>query len=136
MRTLSRLGTLLLVACVVATACGDSSTGSDVPVTDVPVTDVPVTDVPVTDVPVIAAPVTAAPDTAVPGVDDSIDTQATADDSVVRRELGLVLRPESDVATNPLPPVEVHDVGQGRMVNFKNIFPADQPVLLWMWAPF
>jgi len=126
MRTLSRLGTLLLVACVVATACGDSSTGSDVPVTDVPVTDVPV----------IAAPVTAAPDTAVPGVDDSIDTQATADDSVVRRELGLVLRPESDVATNPLPPVEVHDVGQGRMVNFKNIFPADQPVLLWMWAPF
>ncbi len=57
-------------------------------------------------------------------------------DSTVRRELGLALRPESDVVTNVLPPVEVHDVGQDRMVNFKNIFPAERPVLLWMWAPY
>ena len=63
-------------------------------------------------------------------------TGAVGDDSSVRRELGLALRPESDVPTNLLPPVEVHDVGQDRMVNFKNIFPAEQPVLLWMWAPF
>lgn len=54
----------------------------------------------------------------------------------VRRELGLTLRTESDVSTNLMPPVEVHDVGQDRMVNFKNIFPAERPVLLWMWAPY
>jgi hypothetical protein len=64
------------------------------------------------------------------------DPVAANADSSVRRELGLALRPESDVATNLLPPVEVHDVGQDRMVNFKNIFPAERPVLLWMWAPF
>lgn len=53
-----------------------------------------------------------------------------------RRVLALELRPESEVLTNPLPSVELHDVGQDRMVNFRNIFPAEQPVLLWMWAPF
>lgn len=53
-----------------------------------------------------------------------------------RRVLARELRPESEVVTNPLPSVELHDVGQDRMVNFRNIFPAEQPVLLWMWAPF
>jgi hypothetical protein len=83
-------------------------------------------------------------DSAEPEESDAIgdEDEATGDpgaadaDSSVRRELGLALRPESDVATNLLPPVEVHDVGQDRMVNFKNIFPAERPVLLWMWAPF
>ncbi len=68
----------------------------------------------------------------------AVDSDIATDQSThsVRRVLPLALRPESDIADNALPPVEVHDVGQDRMVNFRNVFPAERPVLLWMWAPY
>lgn len=59
-----------------------------------------------------------------------------ASDGSVRRELALDVRDEAAIATNLLPSVEVHDLGRDRMANFRNIFPAERPVLLWMWAPY
>lgn len=67
---------------------------------------------------------------------DGVPAGESGDEPVVRRELALDLRPESDVESNPLPSVEVDDVGQGRRVNARNIFPAERPVMLWMWAPY
>ena len=64
------------------------------------------------------------------------DNSGPVGERSARRELALSVQPESDVAANPLPSIEVHDVGQDRMVNFRNIFPAERPVLLWMWAPY
>ena len=43
--------------------------------------------------------------------------------------------PESSVETNLLPDLVVDDVRRGAKANLRNIFPADRPVLLWMWAP-
>lgn len=42
---------------------------------------------------------------------------------------------ESDIATNPVPDLVVDDVGRGVEVNVRNVFPAERPVLIWMWAP-
>ena len=72
-------------------------------------------------------------DSTTEGADEGSDQDTK---TAARRELALRVRPDSDVASNPLPSIEVHDLGQDRMVNFRNIFPADRPVLLWMWAPY
>lgn len=84
---------------------------------------------------------TETPNTAeTPNTTETPETPETPDaarsDAGVRRELALDVRPESDVATNPLPSVVLDDVGQDRQVDFRNIFPAERPVLLWMWAPY
>lgn len=80
-----------------------------------------------------------ADDAAVPS-GDTVETPRGTDvdpaPRIVRRDLGSALRPESDVVDNPLPALQVHDVGQDQMVEFRNIFPAERPVLLWMWAPY
>ena len=55
----------------------------------------------------------------------------------------LVTRPPSQPAATdppvqvvePLPDVSVEDVGAGTQVNLASLLPADQPILLWMWAP-
>lgn len=48
-------------------------------------------------------------------------------------------RPELPVAAaavaNQLPKVTVWDVGGKQWVQFGNFLPADQPVLVWFWAP-
>lgn len=86
-------------------------------------------------VPATAQSVESAP-TTVPAGDAVAGDHVVGGRTGVRRELGLALQPESNIPNNLLPSVEVHDVGQDRMVNFRNIFPADRPVLLWMWAPY
>ena len=42
----------------------------------------------------------------------------------------------SQINTNLLPDLVVDDVGRGKQVNLRNVFPAPRPVLLWMWAPY
>ncbi len=119
----SRIRAALLAACVGVTACAGADSDRAEPDPG-------------------ASAVTATPEQSDPAatLDVESETAEATDDfgtgAPVRRELGLALRPESDVPTNLLPPIEVHDVGQDRMVNFKNIFPAERPVLLWMWAPY
>ena len=51
------------------------------------------------------------------------------------RALGEAIVPESEVETNLLPDLVVDDVGRDAKVNVRNVFPADRPVLMWMWAP-
>lgn len=41
----------------------------------------------------------------------------------------------SDIATNSLPDLLVDDVRRATKINLRNVFPADRPVLIWMWAP-
>ena len=48
----------------------------------------------------------------------------------------VAVRPESDVATNPLPDLVVDNLTSDTKVNLRNVVPNDQPVLLWMWAPW
>lgn len=39
-------------------------------------------------------------------------------------------------ASNPLPEVAVRQInGEGGWVQFKNLLPADNPLLVWFWAP-
>ena len=120
----------LLAACVTLTACGgtDSNESGAAPSPDAQANSADAGEAAET---AVAAETVGEPQPSV-----STEGAGISADVAVRRELGLSLRSESDVPTNLLPPVEVHDVGQDRMVNFKNIFPAEQPVLLWMWAPF
>lgn len=48
---------------------------------------------------------------------------------------GPELHAASQITSNPLPDLVVDDVGRFKQVNLRNLFPAEQPVLLWMWAP-
>ena len=43
--------------------------------------------------------------------------------------------PASDVPTNPFPDLVIDDVRRGTKVNLRNRLPAENPVLLWLWAP-
>lgn len=45
------------------------------------------------------------------------------------------MNPESQIATNVLPDLIVDDIGRFKKVNLRNVFPAERPVLMWMWAP-
>lgn len=107
-----RVGSLVLVTCIALTACAG------------------------TDAEQREATPSEATQLAASDPTDGGQPGEVSDGPDVRRTLALDLRPDSDVPTNLLPSVEVHDVGQDRMVNFRNIFPAERPVLLWMWAPF
>lgn len=51
------------------------------------------------------------------------------------RALGEELSSAADIETNVLPDLVVDDVGRDAKVNLRNVFPADRPVLLWLWAP-
>lgn len=45
------------------------------------------------------------------------------------------LDPAADTAANQLPDVVVDDVVAGNKVNLRNVASADNPILLWMYAP-
>jgi len=94
-----------------------ASESSAPPAGDAPI-DTGVTEEPMTETPVTEAP-SADPGPGEPG----------------GRALDAALSPASDVATNQLPDLVVDDVRRGAKANFRNIFPADRPVLLWLWAP-
>ncbi|MEM9515847.1 MAG: hypothetical protein AAGA42_13435 [Actinomycetota bacterium] len=47
----------------------------------------------------------------------------------------FIVDPESNIDTNVLPDLVVDNVSDGNKINLRNTFPADQPVLLWMYAP-
>jgi len=51
------------------------------------------------------------------------------------RSFASELSAESDFAENILPDLQVDDIRSGQKVNFRNIFPAERPVLIWAWAP-
>ena len=61
---------------------------------------------------------------------------AAAPEAVVGgRALAAELAATSDVDGNPLPDLVVDDIARGTPVNLRNVFPAERPVLMWMWAP-
>lgn len=43
--------------------------------------------------------------------------------------------PPAERASSPLPTIDVTDVTTGEPVDLAGLLPADQPVLVWMWAP-
>ena len=51
------------------------------------------------------------------------------------RAFAAELSAESDFGENLLPDLLVDDIRSGEKVNFRNIFPAERPVLIWAWAP-
>ena len=51
------------------------------------------------------------------------------------RALSSELAAQSDFSENVLPNIQVDDVRRGTKVSLRNVFPAERPVLLWMWAP-
>ena len=84
-------------------------------------------------VPAPAPVVTESPATAVPITDPPANVPPPAE--VGGRAFAAMLAPSSDVATNPLPDLLVDDIRGGSKINLRNVFPADRPVLIWMWAP-
>jgi len=87
---------------------------------------------PVDDEPTDAGSTDGEPPEAAPADDDAPAVQPAV---LGGRAFAEAVTAESEVATNLLPDLVVDDVGRGTKVNIKNIFPADRPVLLWMWAP-
>lgn len=51
------------------------------------------------------------------------------------RSFASELGAESDFEANVLPDLQVDDIRSGQKVNLRNVFPAERPVLFWMWAP-
>lgn len=51
------------------------------------------------------------------------------------RALASELAAASDFDANVLPDLQVDDIRAQSKVNLRNVFPADRPVLLWLWAP-
>ncbi len=51
------------------------------------------------------------------------------------RAFASELAADSDFAENLLPDLLVDDIRSGQKVNIRNVFPAERPVLMWMWAP-
>ncbi len=51
------------------------------------------------------------------------------------RLLASELAAESDFEDNVLPDIQVDDIRRETKVSLRNVFPADRPVLLWLWAP-
>ena len=51
------------------------------------------------------------------------------------RSFASELASESDFEANMLPDLQVDDIRSGQKVNLRNVFPAERPVLFWMWAP-
>lgn len=70
--------------------------------------------------------------------DDASAASATASSPAPAAASDPGLRPNLGVenADSPFPAVTVRDVVDDRWVQFADILPAEQPVLLWFWAPF
>ncbi len=69
------------------------------------------------------------------GSDDDGGSAEPAADTQPAPPDELALQPESDIGSNVLPDLIVDNVSDGNKVNLRNTFPADQPVLIWMYAP-
>lgn len=84
------------------------------------------------DSPAPAADAAGSADDAASVVDES--SPAAADDAAsdpgLRPNLGV------ENADSPFPAITVRDVVDDRWVQFADILPSEQPVLLWFWAPF
>ena len=72
-----------------------------------------------------------------PGTEPPVATEAPAPVEAVigGRAFASELSPESDFSENVLPNIQVDDIRRGTKVSLPNVFPADRPVLLWMFAP-
>jgi hypothetical protein len=51
------------------------------------------------------------------------------------RTLASQLSPASDFPENALPDIQVDDIRRQMKVSLRNVFPAERPVLFWLWAP-
>lgn len=51
------------------------------------------------------------------------------------RAFATELSPTSDFLENALPDIQVDDIRRQTKVALRNVFPAERPVLLWLWAP-
>lgn len=51
------------------------------------------------------------------------------------RAFAAKLSPTSDFPENALPDIQVDDIRRQMKVALRNVFPAERPVLLWLWAP-
>lgn len=51
------------------------------------------------------------------------------------RAFATELSPTSDFPKNALPDIQVDDIRRQTKVALRNVFPAERPVLLWLWAP-
>ncbi len=101
-------------------AAGDATPTNDPPPTDAAGDATPANDPPPTDAAGDATP----------------DPPAEVQPAVLGgRAFEAAVAPASEVATNLLPDLVIDDVRRESKANFRNIFPADRPVLLWLWAP-
>jgi hypothetical protein len=144
------IGSLGLAAGALAACGGTSATDEGAPATGLapPATEAPpveTTPAPETDPP--APPTTELIDTAEtapadepPSTEPELTTTVAPTTTVPIAEVGgrafdEAVAPESEVETNPLPDLVVDDVARGAKANLRNVFPADRPVLFWMYAP-
>ncbi len=51
------------------------------------------------------------------------------------RALASELSTASDFSENALPDIQVDDIRREMKVSLRNVFPAERPVLFWLWAP-
>lgn len=86
----------------------------------------PATEAPITDAPGEPAPATDAP---------VAESAPVAEAQLGGRSFASDLSADSDFADNILPDLLVDDIRTGEKVNIRNVFPAERPVLFWMWAP-
>lgn len=151
--SLRRTVATLAAVGVVLTACGateDASpnTGELSPATEVPSSDPVLEPTESSDVPAQteAPAATEAPaDTAAVGepaaepAEAPVVTEPAAPpvpDAVLGgRAFASELSAASDFAENALPDLQVDDIRRKTKVNLRNVFPAERPVLVWLWAP-
>ena len=154
-----------VVGALALTACGASSGEDATPASDAPVAETtPPTDTAEALSPTPTEADSAAPtDTDAPTVTDappaSVDDAESASEPAASepavseppateppatvpppaeiggRAFAEALSATSDIASNPLPDLLVDDIRRSTKVNLRNVFPADRPVLIWMWAP-
>ena len=148
-----------VVGALALTACGASSGEDATPASDAPVAET----TPPTDTAEALSPTPTEADSAAPtdtdappaSVDDAppasepaasepavSEPPATEPPATVPppaeiggRAFAEALSATSDIASNPLPDLLVDDIRRRTKVNLRNVFPADRPVLIWMWAP-
>jgi hypothetical protein len=77
------------------------------------------------------------PSAAEPAPEVPVVTEAAAPAEAVvgGRAFASELSAASDFSENVLPDIQVDDVGREMKVNLRNVFPAERPVLFWLWAP-
>lgn len=149
---LAATGALLFVACgqsdgtVAEPAAAPAATSEPLPEnlwTEAPAPDAATAAAPATDPPpsdsARATPTTVAAPPA--GAADDEPAAPPATDPPVAlavvggREFDAAVAASSDIETNLLPDLVVDDVRRQTKANLRNVFPADRPVLFWMWAP-